>query len=67
MTLAFSSQESSICLSLQFSERSFSKALLCSRYYPNFYPIRFFTSTFQTTIANQVLQFLYHFTFGFLI
>ena len=27
MTLAFSSQESSICLSLQFSERSFSKDL----------------------------------------
>ena len=25
--------ESSICLSLQFSERSYSKALLCSRYY----------------------------------
>ena len=33
ITLAFSSQESSICLSLQFSERSYSKALLCSRYY----------------------------------
>lgn len=33
---------------------------------PYFYPIRFFTSTFQTTIANQVLQFLYHFTSDFL-
>ena len=33
---------------------------------PYFYPIRFFTCTFQTTIANQVLQFLHHFTFGFL-
>ena len=33
ITSAFSSQESSFCLSLQFSERSYSKALLCSRYY----------------------------------